>query len=210
MRINRSCRARCRFEGQASPPNRAAVSASTTLSSGWIPRSANRAVLVSNSISIDAAALVAAASTRNSATRSAIIAAPSSVHDRAGIVLDDLGRKLPQCPCGVRMNPLPDHHPLGAGFMRSLKRAFGRRRWLQRACGSILTEKRMRLMRARRQLDSDRSRSPSGRFHLFPDQNGATFATVLRAFERGCRNRENVPVEFEEPDLVGSGPSLIP
>ena len=37
-----------------------------------------------------------AASTRSSATRSAIIAAPSSVHDRAGIVLDDLGRKLPQ------------------------------------------------------------------------------------------------------------------
>jgi glutathione S-transferase len=81
--------------------------------------------------------------------------------------------------------------------------------WLQRACGSILTKKRVRMMRARRQLDSDRSRSPSGRFHLFPDQNGATFATVLRAFERGCRNRENVPVEFEEPDLVGSGPSLI-
>ena len=60
---------------------------------------------------------VIAPSTRSSATRNAIIAAPSSVHDRAGIVLDDLGRKLPQCPCGVRINPLPDHHPLGAGFV---------------------------------------------------------------------------------------------
>ena len=48
------------------------------------------------------------------------------------------------------------------------------------------------------------------RFYLFPDQNGATFATVLCAFEGGCRNRENVPIEFEEPDLVGSGPKLIP
>jgi hypothetical protein len=41
---------------------------------GWIFRITKREVLVSNSISIDAAAFVAAVSLRSSATRSAIIA----------------------------------------------------------------------------------------------------------------------------------------
>jgi hypothetical protein len=72
-------------------------------------RITKREVLVSNSISIDAAALVKPPAPAARRPVGAIIATPSSVHDRAGIVLDDLGRKLPQCPCSVRMNPLPAH-----------------------------------------------------------------------------------------------------
>ena len=69
--------------------------------------------------SLDAAALVATASLRSSATRSAIIAAPSSVQDRA-VMLDELCRELPQGPSSVRMHPLPDHHALGRGFVLDL------------------------------------------------------------------------------------------
>jgi hypothetical protein len=47
-------------------------------------------------------------------------------------------------------------------------------------------------------------------FHLFPDQNGLTFPAIDRAFVGGRRNRENVTVEFEEPDLVGPRPSFVP
>src|SRR3954452_3894121 len=71
------------------------IHATPFAAAGWMFRITKREVLVSNSISIDAAALVATASLRSSATRSAIIAAPSSVHDRA-VMLDDLCRELTQ------------------------------------------------------------------------------------------------------------------
>jgi hypothetical protein len=71
-------------------------------------RITKREVLVSISISIDAAALVKPPAPAARRPVGAIIAAPSSVHDRAGIVLDHLGRELPQGLSGVRMHPLPD------------------------------------------------------------------------------------------------------
>jgi hypothetical protein len=40
------------------------------------------------------------------------------------------------------------------------------------------------------------------RFHLFPDKNSLTFATIDRALIWGGGDRQNVAVEFEEPDLV--------
>ena len=97
VRDRSSCRARrlVKQRPQMAPPSLASTtcdanSRNASAASGWMFRSTKRAVLVS--ISIDAAALIAPASLRSSATRSAIIAAPSSVHDRAGIELDDLGR----------------------------------------------------------------------------------------------------------------------
>jgi hypothetical protein len=42
------------------------------------------------------------------------------------------------------------------------------------------------------------------------NNDGATFATIHRALIGGCGDRDDVPIDFEEPDLVGSCPRLVP
>jgi hypothetical protein len=54
---------------------------------------------------------------------------------RDNIMLDHMGRELPQDLSGGRMNPLPDHHALGRGFVLDLvcdelfERRMPRRSW---------------------------------------------------------------------------------
>ena len=144
------------------------------------------------------------------AARAAVMDAPRSAGRglrHGGTTVDD-GRQHRQRQCGRKGadGVLHCESPIVAHPRRlnTRSRALFQGKFAPRPGGGTLR------LGARRQFDSDRSRSPSGRFHLFPDQGGATFAAVLRAFERGCRNRENVPVEFKESDLVASRPSFIP
>src|SRR5437763_1664054 len=48
------------------------------------------------------------------------------------------------------------------------------------------------------------------RFDLFPHENGASFPSVMVALIRRRRDREDISVEFVEPDLILAGPCLVP
>src|SRR3954465_2052585 len=47
-------------------------------------------------------------------------------------------------------------------------------------------------------------------FDLFPDQDGPTLASIKVAFVRGRRDRQHIAVELIVPNLIGSGPGLVP